>query len=40
MVTADVSSGVSNPALVIVASGDDTLGSVAEALGVVTATPE
>ena len=40
VVTADVSSGVSNPALVVVASGDDTLGSVAEALGIATATPE
>ncbi len=40
VVNADVSSGVSNPALVIIASGDDTLSSVAEALGVVTAAAE
>jgi hypothetical protein len=35
----DVSGGVSNPALVLIANSDDTLASVADALGVVVATP-
>jgi len=38
--TADVSNGVSNPAVVIVADSDETLTSVAESLGVAVATPE
>ena len=37
--TDDVSNGVSNPVLVLVASSDDTLASVAEALGVAVAVP-
>ncbi|MEX1336409.1 MAG: PASTA domain-containing protein, partial [Candidatus Limnocylindrales bacterium] len=36
---ADVSSGVSNPALVLIASSDETLASVAEAFGVTVASP-
>jgi len=37
--SADVSSGVSNPVLVLIASSDDTLASVAGALGVAVAVP-
>ena len=35
----DISSGVSNPALVLIASSDETLVSVADALGVAVAEP-
>jgi hypothetical protein len=39
VITADVSGGVSDPALVLIASSEDTLASVAEALGVEVSTP-
>ena len=39
VVTEDVSSGVSNPVLVLIADSDDTLASIAEALGVTAPTP-
>ncbi len=39
VLTEDVSGGVSNPALVLLTSSDDTLLAVAEALGVTLATP-